>query len=70
VVKVYPVTTPPAIVTQAKAELDVPVVVIGGMTPLNAAPLVRLGADMAAAISSVYLAADPAQAAREFGELF
>lgn len=70
VVKVYPVTTAHGIVTQAKAELPVPVVVIGGMTPLNAAPLVALGADMVAAISSVYLAPDVAQAAGSFGALF
>ena len=70
VVKVYPVTTPRAIVVQAKAELTVPVVVIGGMTAVNAAPLTALGADMVAAISSVYLAADVSAAAREFTDLF
>jgi len=48
----------------------VPVVVIGGMTVENARPLVALGADMAAAISSVYLAADVEAAAREFAALF
>jgi thiamine-phosphate pyrophosphorylase len=40
------------------------------MTRDNAAPLVALGADMVAAISSVYLAGDPQRAAREFTELF
>lgn len=70
VVKSYPVTTPHGIVTRAKAELRMPVVVIGGMTAANARPLVELGADMAAAISSVYLAADPYKAAREFADLF
>ena len=69
-VKQYPVTTPPAIVARAKAELQVPVVVIGGMTPENARPLVELGADMAAAISSVYLVPDPYGAAREFAGVF
>lgn len=69
-VKKYPVTTPPEIVSRAKAELQVPVVVIGGMTPQNARPLAELGADMAAAISSVYLAPDPYGAAREFAGLF
>lgn len=70
VVKVYPVTTPHDIVTQAKAELPVPVVVIGGMTAPNAAPLVARGADMVAAISSVYLAPDVTEAAASFGALF
>lgn len=70
VVKVYPVTTPQDIVSQAKAELKVPVVVIGGMTAPNAAPLVARGADMVAAISSVYQAPDAASAVRGFTALF
>lgn len=69
-VKVYEVSTPPDIVARAKAALSVPVVVIGGMTVENARPLVELGADMVAAISSVAGAADPYGAAREFVELF
>ena len=69
-VKVYEVSTPPQIVAQAKAQLQVPVVVIGGMTAANARPLVELGADLVAAISSVYLAADAGAAAREFAALF
>lgn len=69
-VKVYPVTTAPEIVRQAKAELALPCVVIGGMTAANAAPLVAYGADMVAAISSVYLASDVALAVRGFDALF
>ncbi|MCS0610685.1 thiamine phosphate synthase [Massilia solisilvae] len=69
-VKKYPVTTEPSIVEQARAALDLPVVVIGGMTAENAAPLVQRGADMVAAISSVYLADDPAAAARALQALF
>lgn len=69
-VKVYEVSTPPHIVAQAKAQLQVPVVVIGGMTAENARPLVELGADMVAAISSVYLAEDAGAAARQFAALF
>jgi thiamine-phosphate pyrophosphorylase len=69
-VKKYPVTTPDDIVARAKAELSVPAVVIGGMTPANARPLVALGADMVAAISSVYLAPDPYATARAFASLF
>jgi thiamine-phosphate pyrophosphorylase len=69
-VKKYAVTTPHGIVTRAKAGLGVPVVVIGGMTPENARPLAALGADMVAAISSVYLAPDPHAAAREFARMF
>ena len=69
-VKVYEVSTPLHIVAQAKAQLQVPVVVIGGMTAVNARPLVELGADLVAAISSVYLAEDAGAAAREFAALF
>jgi thiamine-phosphate pyrophosphorylase len=69
-VKEYPVTTDPAIVAQAKACLNLPCVVIGGMSAANAAPLVARGADMVAAISSVYLAPDPQAAVRGFRELY
>ena len=69
-VKKYPVTTAPQIVSQAKIEIPLPSVVIGGMTSANAVPLVSSGADMVAAISSVYLAKDPEAAARDFLQLF
>lgn len=69
-VKKYPVTTPSRIVNDSKSDVPLPVVVIGGMTEENAAPLVAGGADMVAAISSVYSAADPEMAARGFARLF
>ena len=69
-VKKYPVTTPLQIVAQSKSEIPLPVVVIGGMTEENAVPLVAGGADMVAAISSVYSAADPEMATRGFTRLF
>lgn len=69
-VKQYPVTTPPDIVNWAKAEIALPCVVIGGMTPQNAGPLVARGADMVAAISGVYGAPRIDVALREFGRLF
>jgi len=69
-VKKYPVTTSPDIIAQAKAEIPLPNVVIGGMTQENSAPLVAYGADMVAAISSVYLADNPELAARSFARLF
>ena len=69
-VKKYAVTTPPDIVTRAREELDLPVCVIGGMSAQNSRPLVAIGAHMVAAISSVYAAADPRAAAREFADLF
>lgn len=69
-VKKYPVTTSPDIISQSHAEIPLPAVVIGGMTVENAAPLVAAGADMVAAISTVYLAADPQAVARRFAGLF
>ncbi|HEU4374043.1 MAG TPA: thiamine phosphate synthase [Telluria sp.] len=69
-VKQYPVTTSADIVKWAKAEIALPCVVIGGMTPANAAPLVARGADMVAAISSVYGAPAIDVAMHEFARLF
>lgn len=69
-VKKYPVTTPLSIIADSHAAVPLPVTVIGGMTVENAAPLVAAGADMVAAISSVYLAADPQAVARRFADLF
>ncbi len=69
-VKKYEVTTPLSIVSQSKALIDLPVVVIGGMTQENAAPLVQQGADLVAVISSVYMSEQPASAAEGFSKLF
>lgn len=69
-VKKYPVSTAPDIVAHAKRAIPLPNVVIGGMTCANAAPLVAQGADMVAAISSIYLAGNPQSAARAFADLF
>lgn len=69
-VKKYPVTTAIDILALSKAQIPLPSVVIGGMTQENAAPLVAAGADMVAAISSVYLADDPQAAAQGFVGLF
>lgn len=69
-VKKYAVTTQPAILDQAREVIRVPTVVIGGMTPQNAAPLVARGAHMVAAISSVYQAESVAQAVGQFQSLF
>lgn len=69
-VKQYSFVTAPQLVAEARAQIDLPVVVIGGMTPDNAAPLVQLGAHMVAAITSVYGARDPGAATRRFDALF
>lgn len=69
-VKQYSFTTSPDIIPEALREIRIPLVVIGGMTPENAAPLVTRGTAMVAAITAVYAEADPAQAARRFDALF
>lgn len=50
----------------ASAELGVPRVAIGGITPDNAATLVAAGADLLAVISGVFDAPDPPAAARAY----
>jgi thiamine-phosphate pyrophosphorylase len=69
-VKQYDFVTQPEVVLDARAQLALPIVVIGGMTPANAAPLVARGADMVAAITSVYGANEPGQATRDFDALY
>jgi len=69
-VKKYEVTTPINIISRARRELGLPVCVIGGMTPENSTVLVEEGADMVAAISSVYQSDAPFEAALAFTRLF
>lgn len=69
-VKKYTFATDPAILCEARRQVTLPVVVIGGMTAANAVPLVARGADMVAAITSVYGAADPRAAACGMAALF
>ena len=69
-VKKYTFVTPPEMLDQARAEFTLPLVVIGGMTPQNAAPLVARGADMVAAITSVYGSHDVTAGAHAFSRLF
>ncbi|MGB9992516.1 thiamine phosphate synthase [Pseudoduganella rhizocola] len=69
-VKRYDFVTSPEILDRARVMLRVPCVVIGGMTPENARPLVQRGAHLVAAISSVYGAEDTPQAVTAFRRLF
>jgi thiamine-phosphate pyrophosphorylase len=69
-VKKYAVTTAPDIITLALNELNLPICIIGGMTPENSQILVDHGAHMVAAISSVYSADDPHLAAANFSTMF
>lgn len=69
-VKKYDFRTAPEIIAQSKREIDLPVVVIGGITLDNAAPLVAQGADMVAVISSVYLVPPAQRKTRELAALY
>jgi thiamine-phosphate pyrophosphorylase len=55
---------------QAKQELEIPIVAIGGITPENGAPLVQAGADMLAVIQGVFAQSNIRRACQEFAKLF
>ena len=59
-----------ALLRAARAEIRLPICVIGGLLPSNAGPLVGAGADMAAAVEGVFGAPDIEAAAREYSRLF
>ena len=69
-VKKYDFRTAPEIIAHSKREIPLPVVVIGGITLENAPPLVEQGADMAAVISSGYLAPVEERKTRELADLY
>lgn len=54
----------------ARAQLHVPIVAIGGITPENGEPLVAAGADALAVIDGVLAAEDPLVAAQRYVRLF
>lgn len=60
----------PELLRQARRELGLPVVAIGGITPENGAGLVAAGADMLAVISAVFAAVDVRAAALHFSPCF
>ena len=59
-----------ALLSQARQQLNLPVVAIGGITPENGKELVQAGADFLAVISGIYEAVDPALATRAYVNLF
>jgi thiamine-phosphate pyrophosphorylase len=63
------VRAPLALLKQARALIDLPIVAIGGVTPDNAAPIALAGADAAAVISGVLAAEDITTAARDLNNL-
>ena len=61
---------PITLLTQAKSELDVPVVAIGGITVENGGELIAAGADALAVITALFEAPDVTAAAARFNALF
>lgn len=69
-VKPQAVAATPELLRQARRELAVPIVAIGGITAQNGTQLLEAGADALAVISAVFAAPDVEGAAREFSNLF
>jgi thiamine-phosphate pyrophosphorylase len=72
----YPTTTKPsehrpdpAILSWWASLFEIPCVAIGGITPDNAAPLVKAGADFIAVCNAVWGGGDPAGAVRRLDEV-
>jgi thiamine-phosphate pyrophosphorylase len=73
----YPSSTKPeakpcplTLLTEAKQHLSVPIVAIGGITPVNAPALIHAGADAVAVISALFDADDIQLTATHFASLF
>jgi thiamine-phosphate pyrophosphorylase len=58
------------VLVEAKKQLNVPVVAIGGITQDNGAPLINSGADMLAVVNGVFGAPDITLAAQSICNLF
>lgn len=58
------------LVKQAKLQLSIPVVAIGGITPENATQLIDANIDYLAIISGLYAASDTIKATQNYNDLF
>ena len=68
--KPHAVAAPIGLLSDARAKLDVPIAVIGGITAGNGAALIEAGASFLAAIGGVFGEDDPEHAARGYAALF
>ncbi|MCG6968678.1 MAG: thiamine phosphate synthase [Gammaproteobacteria bacterium] len=59
-----------ALLRQAKAQLHLPIVAIGGITAQNGAQLIAAGADMLAVVDAVFAQQDIVAAARQLADCF
>jgi thiamine-phosphate pyrophosphorylase len=64
------VSASPELLRQARRELRIPLVAIGGITPENGAALIAAGADMLAVVQGVFARPDIRSAAQAFTRLF
>ncbi|MCU7930363.1 MAG: thiamine phosphate synthase [Candidatus Thiodiazotropha sp. (ex Codakia rugifera)] len=69
-IKPEAVQAEPELLTDAKNELDLPLVAIGGITPENGAPLIAAGADMLAVVHGIFGQPDIQAASRRLCRLF
>lgn len=60
----------PALLQEARRQLSIPIVAIGGITPENGGPLVAAGADMLAVIQGIFGQPDIQTACQRFLPLF
>jgi thiamine-phosphate pyrophosphorylase len=61
---------PLSLLTEAAAQLHIPIVAIGGITLQNASQVITAGADAIAVISAAFDAADITKTAQDFSNLF
>jgi len=64
------VSASPELLRQARRELRIPLVAIGGITPENSAALIAAGADMLAVVQGIFARPDIRSAAQAFSRLF
>lgn len=69
-VKPGAVRAPLGLLADAKREIPVPLVAIGGITVQNAPQLIAAGADAVAVISAIFAATEVEAAAKQFARLF
>jgi thiamine-phosphate pyrophosphorylase len=70
ITKPQAVSASPELLRQARRELHIPLVAIGGITPENGAALIAAGADMLAVVRSIFTRPDIRSAAQAFAGLF
>lgn len=60
----------PSIIRHGRAELQLPVVGIGGITTTNGGALLDAGVDLLAVVSGIFALPSPREAARQFSSIF